>query len=355
MVIGNELPETPKEGAMSLYRRLAAAVGLGVWGMGMSFAWAAEPTTVRMGYQTLWNPIAEVYTVLRHTKILEANGLKGELVGFTYGGQMPEAIGANLLDAANGGWMPTLAFFKAGPTWKVVSTIHDHGWFIIVRDREIKDIPALKGRTLGVSFGALVQYTAIELFRKTGIDKDVRLVNIDAGSLVNAMEDKSVDGIIVWQGPISSAILSRNLGQALPLEGSRKILTAVQAVSGDLISKRPEAVVGFLKSLTMAFSYASKNRDQVIDWYLRDHPQIKLSKAQIEANWAADRHLKKATDVKDVDLRLKKEDLEFGQTIADMVYGLKVLPKFNVRDLTNLDPMERAYREIQAGRYPKLD
>lgn len=340
---------------MSLCRRILVAIILAGWGLGVPAAWAADPTTVRMGYQTLWNPIAEVYTVLRHTKILEANGLKGELVGFTYGGQMSEAIGANLLDAANGGWMPTLAFFKAGPNWKIVSTIHDHGWFILVRDREIREIPALKGRTLGVPFGALVQYTAIELFRKAGIEKDVRLVNIDAGSLVNAMEDKSVDGIIVWQGPVSSAVLSRNLGQALPLEGSRKILTAIQAVSGDFLTKRPEAVVAFLKSLTMAFSYASKNRDQVIDWYLRDHPQIKLGRAQIEANWAADRHLRKPSEIKDVDLRLRKDDFEFGQSIADMVYGLKVLPRFNVRDLTNLEPMERAYREIQAGNYPKLN
>lgn len=312
-----------------------------------------ELVTVRMGYQTLWNPIAEVYTVLRRTQILQSNGLRGEFVTFAYGGEMPEAIGARLLEAANGGWMPTLSFFKAGPDWKIVSTIHNHGWFIFVRDPNIREIPQLKGKNLGVPFGALVQYTAIRLFRKHGIENDVRLTNIDPASLVNVMERQLVDGIIVFQGPVSSAILGRKLGHPLPIPESEKVLTAIQGLSGEFIAKRPDAAVAFLKSLTMAFSYASKNRDRAIEWYLQDHPQIRLSKADIAANWEVDRYLKKPTDVRDVDLRLKKENMEFGQAIADMVHGLKVLPKYNVVELTNFDLMERAYLEIQAGKYAR--
>lgn len=336
--------------AGSLWRRLIAII-VTTMTVASAAEGATEPVTIRMGYQTLYSPIAEVYTALRHTKILETNGLKGEFIPFTYAGAMPEAIAAGLLDAAYGGWMPALSFFKAGPNWRLVSNIHDFEWYVIVRDPEVQGIQDLRGKTLGVAFGAQVQFTAIEMFRLFGITDDIKFINIEAGGLVNAMEIKAVDGIVVWQGAISARILGLKLGKALPIQGVDRLLTGVQALSGDFIQKHPEASVGFLRSLMMAFSYASKNRDKVMEWYLKDHPQAKIPKSDLETFWATDRHLKKGTELKDVDLRITEKDFGIGQATADLAHELGFLPKFNVRALWNQELMERAYGEIQAGKY----
>lgn len=313
---------------------------------------AADLVKIRMGYQSLWSPIAEIYSVLRHTDILKKNGLEGEFQSFSYAGPMAEAIGAGLIDTAYGGWMPTLTFFKAGPDWKFVSQIVEYGWFIVVREPDkLRTFEDLKGKTLGVPFGALVQFMAIRQIRKYGfkLDKDVMLVNVGPGALAGALQAKAVDGIVAWH-PLHSNAISLGLGKLLPLKFEATVI-GTQAISGDFIKNHRDAAVGFLKALTMAFSYASKNRDKVIGWYLDDHPQIKVSKTLIATAWDVDRYLRKPTDVKDVDLRLTKKDLDFGQGVADLAHSLKFLPKkFDVRALTDSGLMERAYKELQAAK-----
>ena len=314
----------------------------------VSTASARDLTKIRLGYQTMYSPIAEVYTTLRHSGILEANGLKGEFTGFSYGAPMAEAIAAGELDAAYGGWMPVLSFFKAGSDWVLVSNIHDFDWYILVRDPKIKDIPDLKGKTLGVPFGAWVQFMAIRLLRSYGMEKDVKFINIDGGSLVNTMQIEAIDGIVVWQGAVSATVLHKKLGHSLPIGRVERRLTGVQALSGKFIKKHPNAAVAFLKAFTMAFSYASKHPDEIMDLYLKDHPQVRFPKAYLETFWGTDRHLRKPTDVKDVDLRITEYDFRMGQMTADVAHELKFLPKYNVKDLANTTLMEKAYREIQA-------
>ena len=54
--------------------------------------------------------------------------------------------------------------------------------------------------------------------------------------------------------------------------------------------------------------------------------------------------------VRGLALRLKPEELEVGQGIANLAHELGLVPKFDVRNLTNTELMAQAYQEIQAGR-----
>lgn len=304
-------------------------------------------TKIRIGYQTLWSPIAEIASVMRHTDVLKKNGLEGSFTAFTYAGPMAEAIGAGLLDTAYGGWMPALTFMKAGPDWKLTSQIIEYGWYIVVTEPDkIKRISDLKGKKLAVPYGALVQFLAVRAFRNVGIDGHVTLVNVDAGGLAGSMKAGAVDGIIAWH-PLQANVLRLGLGKLLPL-GSQDTVVGVQTISGDFIKRHEDAAVGFLKALTMAFEYASKNRDQVIGWYLSDHPQVKLPRELIAQAWDVDRYLKQPTDLRTIDLRLTEQDLSFGQEIADLANELGFLPrKVDVRKLADKRLMERALRELR--------
>jgi len=45
----------------------------------------SELTTIRIGWQIGWVPQAQLAQVLKHTDILETNGLRGEFKSFSYG------------------------------------------------------------------------------------------------------------------------------------------------------------------------------------------------------------------------------------------------------------------------------
>src|SRR5262245_50571137 len=56
------------------------------------------PTPIRIGWQTAWVPQAQLAMVLKNTKFLESNGLRGEFKSFSYGGPLSEAALADQID-----------------------------------------------------------------------------------------------------------------------------------------------------------------------------------------------------------------------------------------------------------------
>ncbi|MGH2361073.1 MAG: hypothetical protein ACRDGM_11120, partial [bacterium] len=53
---------------------------------------------VRIGSQTPWATVGEIYETLAHTNILELNGITGDFKRFTYGGPLGEAAVAGEVD-----------------------------------------------------------------------------------------------------------------------------------------------------------------------------------------------------------------------------------------------------------------
>ena len=71
--------------------KVAGAVLFGLAMLALNGPAVAENIKMTIGYQTLWATVGEVFETLRHTNILELNGIEAEFAPFTYGGRSARA------------------------------------------------------------------------------------------------------------------------------------------------------------------------------------------------------------------------------------------------------------------------
>ena len=87
----------------------AAAISVGL----VSPALAAE-TPIRIGWQPTTTVEAQIAHTLRKTDILERNGLKGEMIMFSFGPAVNEALISGAVDVGFIGDMPSVSLTEIG-------------------------------------------------------------------------------------------------------------------------------------------------------------------------------------------------------------------------------------------------
>jgi ABC-type nitrate/sulfonate/bicarbonate transport system substrate-binding protein len=335
---------------------LGAALGLAA-GLGLIHPAAAadEPIKVRIGYQSLYAAGGEIAETLRHTNILELNGIEAEFRTFTFGGPLAEAAVAGDIDNVFAADAPVLRAMARLPGSKVLQFTHDARFGILVRPDFEGGLADLRGKTLSAPFGTTTFPRAMKAIIAAGVEKpfqDMTLVNQDVAEQTSAIQGKLVDGVTTWD-PTLERLIQQKLAKPIWM-APRGENMGMQGFTGKWLEKYGEAgAVRFLKAWIMATWWTSNNIDQAHEWFgktSRLPPDI----LKIASDF--DRHLAKPiADIKTVDLTLTDSDIASTQGVMDFLLANKLLnAKIDAKSYFDMGPARKAQAEIAAGDFPDL-
>lgn len=231
------------------------------------------PTKIRFGNTA---GIAFPTIIIAEEKgLLKKENLELETVSVAGSGAIAEALASNNIDIGNAAPTTAILAMAKGAKMKLVSAFEytfvdksGHQWeatLVAVRQGEgIKTLKDLRGKRIAVNdIGSIYTYMLRDQFKQLGMDpkKDLVLVPIPFNQMAGALIQKQVDAAVA----ISDAIYQMReripvdiIGSHTSLEGSDISLTSTIGVSAELLSKKPEVVVRFLRALLQARQWMSK-------------------------------------------------------------------------------------------------
>lgn len=311
----------------------------------VSAAAASEQVPVRIGWQTSWATQGQMAMVLKKTNILELNGLRGDFKGFTYGGPLNEGALAGELDVIFTADQPACMLLAKGAKWKIVGRlIYNRVGTIVPPDSPVKKLADLKGKTVGIPFGAAAQRETLKALKKAGLDpdKDLKILNIGIYEQLAVIQkgDNSawpgMDAFSTWDPPLAELALA---GKARVLD--QGLVTAVIVMSEDFMKKNPGAAETFLKSYIIAYHYYAGHQQQANEWF-REEARMKAGPEVLDLAASVEPNLK-AKKLKDVNIGLSSRDISNIQSGADFIYDQKLTKEHvSVKDHIDLGPLRRA-------------
>jgi len=251
---------------------------------------------VRIGWQIAWATQGQLGMALQKTDAMQLCGLKGDFKSFTYGAPLSEAALAGQLDVAFVGDQPAVSLLSRSSDWKIVARLMDFRVAIVVpTSSPIQSVADLKGKTLGIPFGASTHRVALRMLQEAGLDpaKDLKIVNIDIleqSDVVRAGAGgpwPKVDAFASWDHQI--ALYEKN-GYARVLKAGTALGVVMMAQS--FLRDHPNDAAAFLASFKLAYLYYAQHQDQVDQWFVEAtggklDPTILKTVAAIEPNMTA--------------------------------------------------------------------
>jgi ABC-type nitrate/sulfonate/bicarbonate transport system substrate-binding protein len=265
---------------------------------------------IRIGYQTAWIPQAQLAQILKHTDILEKNGLSGDFKGFNYGGPLNEAALAGEVDVLFVADFPAINLLSKSEKFSIVARLSDfRNGIIVPLESPIKSISDLKGKTLSIPFGSSPHVHALSFIKENELDlKDFNIKNLDITEQINILQKgspktwESVDAFATWD-PAMAAFEENGKARIL------KLFSPVGAIvmSNDFIAQNPVAAKKFLESFIESYFYYAKNQGKTDGWFVEEskfsYPQSVIDKSvSLEKNLKAD-------DIKEISIFLNEEQI----------------------------------------------
>lgn len=307
---------------------LALACGGAAAGCRERPADAPETTPIRIGWQVPWATQGQVAHVLQRTNVLELNGLRGKFLGFSYGGPLNEAALAGEVDALFTADQPAAMLLARSGDWKIAGRLmYNRVAMYVPPESGIRTVSGLRGRRVGVPFGAAAQRDAMKAVADAGLDprRDVTWVNLDIyeqGSVVSAGSAERWPGVDALVGfDPTPAIFERR--------GVARMLHVGQVVSVVLVSKsfaeaHPEAAAGFLGAVAESFYYYARNQRQVNGWFI-EGSRLDVDPAVLDVAASVEPNVR-AASIRDVRLQLTDADLRVLQEAADFIHRQGLVP-----------------------------
>ncbi len=343
-------------------RRLANMLGgvvagllVAAGGAGPAMAQGREPIRITIGYQTLWAAGGEIFEVLRHTNILELNGIKGEFRKFTYGGPLGEAAVAGEIDNIYGADAPALRAAARIPGAKILHRTHDFRFGIVAQPDFKGGLTDLRGKTVSGPFGTTTFPRSMEKVMEAGIKSpfsEIRLINQDIAEQPTALQAKQVDAVTTWDPTMEKLLRSGYKPLVISKPGDDG--GGWQGLSGKWLEKHGEdGAVRFLKAWIMAAWWASNNIQQAHQWFA-ETSRIPVDLLVVSAQ--ADRYLRAPVkDIKTIDYVLDEQTIKASQRVMDFLHERKLLQeKMDVSQYVDMRYIQRAQREIAEGKHPRL-
>jgi ABC-type nitrate/sulfonate/bicarbonate transport system substrate-binding protein len=337
----------------------AGATAAGVAGLlpcpAITAARAASPAKITLGYQTLWAGGGQIFETLRHTNILELNGLQAEFKTFTFGGPLGEAAVAGSIDNIYAADAPTLRAAARIPGAKVLHRTHDQRFGIVVRnDFKGTSLADLKGQKLSGPFGTTVFPRSIRAIVAAGIKepfKEITIVNQDVAEQAEALKVGLVDGVTTWD-PTYEQLLRQNIGKELWRDP--KGASGIQGLSGNWLTKNGEqGAVNFLKAWIIATWWTSNNLHQADEWFAKTS---RLEANLLKVATDADRYLRSPVkDIKTLDFTVTDAEIAESQGVLDFLQEQKLLTShIDAASYYDRGPLTIAQKQVAAGDIPDL-
>ena len=228
-------------------------------------AWAADPASLRIGYQK--GSIALV--LAKEHGLLEKRfpGTQVKWIEFPAGPQMLEALNVGALDVGSTGDIPPLFAQAAGADLLYIGAepAKPQAENILVRsDSPLHDVAELKGKKVAFQKGSSSHNLVLRALNKASLSyKDIQAVYLTPADARAAFEQGSVDAWAIWD-PYASLALgdghARLLADGTGLGLSGPIYTARRSYAQD----NGEFIHALLDQLTAAEALTRSERDESI-------------------------------------------------------------------------------------------
>ena len=309
----------------------------------------AELTPIRIGWQTSWAPQTQIAEVLKHTNILEKNGLVGDFKGFNYGGPLSEAAVAGQVDVLFMGDFPAINLISKTDKFTIVARLMDfRNGIIVPASSTIQSLADLKGKVISIPFGSSPHLHTLNFIKENGFDptKDFQLKNLDILEQTNVIQKGSlakwdgVDAFVTWDPTMA---IFEDSGKARVLKRFSPV--GVVVMSNDYISRHSAAAKDFLKAFIEDYYYYAKNQQQANQWFI-DETKFSGSQSVIDKMSSLEKNLL-AKEIKDVDVGLYDSHIKTLQAIADEAEANKLITKAPIiSQKINLQFLDEAKKEI---------
>lgn len=307
-----------------LKRTVGAALMIYVTLIGLVTMGSADETTkLRIGWQIPWATQGQLVQILKHTDILEKNGLSAEFVGRTYGPVLNEIALAGDIDVVLTADQPAAALFSKEKGWIGIGRLMYNRTLTYVPPKsEITKIKELRGKTIGIPIGAAAERVTNEALIREGLNpkKDVRIVNVgirEQGPMVlkgkSAGKWGTIDALSGFD-PTPAIFESKNLIRVLDVG---KVCSLV-LMNRQFIDSHQGVAQKMMQALFDAYDYYRQHVDQANTWFLKEARLAKANQqacniaASIEPNLAC-------TSRKDIRVTFTEEDFQIMQRGADFL------------------------------------
>jgi sulfonate transport system substrate-binding protein len=280
-----------------------------------------SPTPITIGWQTPWATQGQLAAILKHTNILSKNNFKAKFKGFTSGAPLNEAALAGDVDVIFTADQPAATLIAANPKWIIIGRLmYNRVSLYVPPNSPIKQIKDLKGKTVGMPFGAAAQRMALKEESEAGLipGKDVNNINIDIleqSDLVNSKNELSWGNIDALAGFDPTPAIFEEKGLIRNLAVGKVV--SVIVMSSDYIKKYPDAPEEFLKSMYAAYSYYKSNV-AVADKWFKDESKLDITPHALAVASSLEPNLKSDKSIR---LNFSSSDLSSLQEAADFIYN----------------------------------
>lgn len=280
---------------------------------------------IRIGWQPTTTVEAQIAHAMRKTNILELNGLQGEMIMFSFGPAVNEALVGGSIDVGFIGDMPSVSLAVANaPTTVIGRQSVFRGSILATAKSGIKDLAGLKGRKLYGPVGSSIYLAAVSMLEKAGLTpgKDVEIVHMGFADLSDAIKAGKVDAVFVWD-PWIELFVTQGLATELAKDTS---LTMVIAMRNDFMQKHPDGVENFLRAHKAALLFAASDHARANGWFREPENARTLDPSVIQTATAYDPQWN-AKGIRDIRISFNDAELQRYLGLGKLAYALKVFPK----------------------------
>lgn len=286
-------------------------------------------TNLRIGWQVPWATQGQLTQILKHTDILEKNNLKAEFKGFTFGGPLNEAALAGEVDIIFTADQPVATLISKNPDWVIIGRLmYNRVSLYVPPQSPIKNISDLKGKTVGMPFGAAAQRMALQAEKNAGLDPktDINNVNLDIyeqSDLVrdpNATKWGEMDALAGFD-PTPAIFEEKKLIRNLSVG---KVVSVI-VMSKKYITKNPTAPKDFLTAYKSAYLFYRANINQANQWFTEES-KLNITPKSLEIAAGIEPNLQVSSD-EDVRLGFTEDDFKILQEAADFIYDQSLIKK----------------------------
>ncbi|MBU0675522.1 MAG: ABC transporter substrate-binding protein [Proteobacteria bacterium] len=244
-------------------------------------AWFCIPATahaltkIRIGWQIPWATQGQLVQILKHTDILEKNGLEAEFIGRTYGPVLNEIALAGEIDVVLTADQPAAALFSKDKGWIGVGRLMYNRTLTYVPPKsEIGNLAGLAGKTIAIPIGAAAERITVAALKRAGLDplKDVKIINLgirEQGPLVLGGEDKatwgSIDALSGFD-PTPAIFEAKGLIKVLDVG---KVCSVV-LMNENFIKAQPGVAEKMMQAMFDAYDYYRQHIEEANGWFMAE-------------------------------------------------------------------------------------
>jgi sulfonate transport system substrate-binding protein len=262
----------------------------------------------------------------------KGENVKVELVEFSLGPAIVEAVGSDEIDIGFLGDVPTFAGLVNNGDYKIIARWErDVNSYLIVRNQSnISSLKDLKGKKLAFAFGSTQTALVYGYLEDAGLtDSDVELVNLSLADIVTCIGNGEIDAAVVDQLRATQAVSNGGVTKLLDSDGYKLFVNPIIGTN-KFTEEHPDLTARVLKVLQKAAVYSEENTKEAIS----------IAAKRIGVDESAIGPLMEECDL---ELKLGDEEIQAIKTNAERSFELNVIKsKLDIEKYIDTSYLEKA-------------